>query len=444
VHRPVLAVLLVAFVAGCANATTPARPGGGAAVAPKSAALLLRIDTSFSSSQWQALEALLGLFPEGKAILSRVGEAKRALGPETDLVALGPGGPLLWLTQPRNPAELESLLAKHDPPLVSELIGSWRVIARDRTAIDRFKQARNGGSLLDNAAYMQATSGLPAGSPATVYADGAALTQALGKRLKTGTGLKTSTAPIPGLGRVAWAAGALTAQEHGIGFDLRIQGDEIEAAPFAAELPAVVPAGVSLYVGFKGLDATLDELRRSPAFASVLGSNAKLLGGLLDDTIALFEGEGAFYVRGDESTLVLKVADQQAAAATLERLATVVGALSQQVPERILIGDVLAKKLVLGKLALYYAVFGGKLVITTAESGIAGLEVGSGARLAGSQAWRSATAAAGLPHETAGILYADLQELPQAHRDLKPLGTALAWASVNGSVLTVKGFVSVR
>jgi hypothetical protein len=455
VRRLPIALLLVALLAGCGTATKPVGSGGGAAVAPKSTALLLRLDTSFDSPQWQALETLLGLFPDGKALLSRIGDVKQALGPETDVLALSladlGSGRLLGLTQPRNPADLETLLAKRKPPQVSEEIESWRVIAHDRPTIDRFKQARNGGSLLDSDAYTQATNGLPADPLATVYVEGAALTQAIDKRLKTGTG------PIPGLGRIGWLSGALTAKPNGFALDVRIQGDEIEAAPFTAELPAEVPADVAVYVDVKGLDATLDEFRRSAGFSSVFGSNAKLIGGLLGDTIALFKGEGAFYVRPSspvEYTLVLKVADEQAATATLDRLATLVGALTQQVPEPVVIGDVTAKKVLVGKLTLYYAVFSGKLVVTTSENGISGLQQTAG-RLAGSKAWNGAKAAAEMPGETTGIVYADVRRalpllpkskaLPaQVRRNLATIGTALVYGSVDGTVISLKGFVSVR
>jgi hypothetical protein len=455
VRRLPIALLLVSFLAGCGTATKPVGPGGGAAVAPKSTALLVRLDTSFDSPQWQALETLLDLFPDGKALLSRVGDTKQALGPETDVLALNPAdlvsGRLLGLTQPRNPADLEALLAKRRPPQVSEVIESWRVIARDLATIDRFKQARNAGRLLDSDAYTEAIRGLPADSLATVYLDGAAVTQAIEKRLKTGSG------PIPGLGRIGWLAGTLTAKPNGLALDVRIKGDEIEATPFTAELPAEVPADVAVYVDFKGLDATLDELRRSPAFSTLLGSNAKLIGGLLDDTIALFKGEGAFYIRAGspvEYTLVLKVADEQAAAATLDRLATVVGALTQQVPKPVTVDAVTAKRLTVGKLTLYYAVFGGKLVVTTSENGISGLQQ-TGGRLAGSQAWNGAKAAAELPGETTGIVYADVRlalpllpkskALPaQARRNLAAIGTALVYGSVDGTVMSLKGFASVR
>ena len=456
--------LLVVVLAGCGTATRTAGPAGGAAVAPKSTAFLLRLNTAFNSTQWTAFDALLKKFPDGASFISGIAgqgadferDVKPALGPETDLVALTGqdigSGVFLGLTQPRNPAKLLELLAKGSEKSVSEVVADWRVIADGRSTIDRFKRGRNGGVLADSDAYREATGDLPSDALATVYAEGAAVTRAIDHVVKTGTG------PVPGLGRIGWLAGAVTAKEHGFALDVRIQGDEIEATSFTAELPAEVPADVSLFLDVKGLDATLDELKRTPAFSKLLGPGAKALGGLLDDAIALFKGEAAFYARpgaaGGEYTLVLEVADDLTAASTVDRLATIVGALLQEVPKPVEIAGVTAKRLVVGKVTLYYAVFGGKLVVTTAESGIAGLRSG-GERLADSRSWADAKAAAEMPGETAGIFYADVprvlpllvksKALPsQVTRNLAPLGTALVYGSVDGTVLSLKGFVSVR
>jgi hypothetical protein len=215
---------------------------------------------------------------------------------------------------------------------------------------------------------------------------------------------------------------------------------------------------VSLYLGFKGLDATLDELRRSPALTSALGANGKLVAALLADVAPLFRGEGALYAGpADAYTLVLKVDDEAAARETLGRLATLAGAFFQNVPQPVRIGGVAAQRLRIRNVTLYYAVFRGILVVTSAEAGIRGLASPSGPRLADSKAWQDAKAAAEAPEETTGILYADVAKLapllaelrggagkgPSA-RDLAPFGTALLYGSVDGSVLTVKGFASVR
>jgi hypothetical protein len=456
-RRAVVASAAAAAVlaAGCGSSSTSG-PSGGASVAPSSTAVFARIDSDLQSSQWQALAPLLQLLPSGTAdMLPGLDALKGALGPETDAAALSAADldaeKIVGLTQPESTATLETLLAKHDPPLVSENIGGWQVVAADRETIDRFKRARNEGSLAANSSYRAATAGLPAQALATVYVDGSALTTEVDRRAQTGLG------PIPGVGRVSWLAGAVSPAPGGLQAQLRLKGDEIEPFEYTAELPAQVPAPVSLFVDAKGLNATLDELRRSPALTGELATVAKTLGGLLDDVIRLFEGEAAFYVRplpaGPEYTLVVQVADEAAAAGTLGRLATLAGALSQALPEHLVVQGVPVTKLVVDTTTLYYAVFDGHVVITSAPSGIRGL-VRTGPRLADTPGWKTAAAAAGLPAETAGIAYGDAgQALPllakltgsTAKTDAAaPLHTGLAYLTVAGSVLSANGFVAVR
>jgi uncharacterized protein DUF3352 len=468
VRRLSLLVLVAALVTGCGSgsgsqrAETATTSAGGAEVAPKSSALLLRLNTAFDSPVWASLKSLLDKFPDGPQLLAGMSgngidfdrDVKPALGPETDLVALTEQdvskGTFVGLTQPKNPAKLDALLAKDKDRSVSEQIGDWRVIADDRPAIDRFKRARNTGVLTDSDSYRSATKALPADALATLYLDGRVLTSTIAKQTQSGTG------PVPGLGRIGWLAAAVTGKESGFALDLRLQGDEIEATPFAAGLPAEVPADVSFFLDFKGLDATLDELKRSPAVSQQLGQAAKALGGLLDELIALFKGEGAFYARpGPEYTLVLNVAGEASARTTLDKLGTLVGAFTQSAPEPVDVDGVSANKLSVEKESVFYAVFDGKVVVTNAESGIRALQ--SGPRLADSQAWRDAVAATAMPDETAGILYADVPRLvpllerlnkksfsTEVTRNLAPLSTGLLYGSVDGDVYSIKGFVSVR
>ncbi len=457
-RRPIALLLGAALVAGCGSAAKRAGPAGGAEIAPRSTAALVRLDTSAGSQQRRAFDALLKLFPDGPKLLASIQGASGALGPETDALALTAAdlvkGSFLGLTQPRSPAKLKTLLAKQKPPLVAEEVAAWQVVAADRAMIDAFKRARNRGSLAGSTPYKEATAGLPAAPLATLYVDGAGLTAALDAHAKTGTG------PVPGLGRVSWLAGTARAEQNGLALTARVKGDELEAKPFTAQLPSEIPAGVSLFVGFKGADRTLDELIRSPALADQLGSAAKLLGGLLDEVVALFKDEGAFYAQqsatGPEYTLVLKVVDEAAAVQTLSKLATLASALQQKLPETIQVAGVSVTKITVQKTDLYYAVFDGKLVVSSTLGGIRGLRTMT-EPLADSRAWQEAVAAAEMPEQTAGILYADVNgALPlveglvkskapaQLRRNLAPLGTGLLYGSVDGSVLTVKGFVSVR
>jgi hypothetical protein len=468
-------VLPITACGGGSKGTTGGGGESGASVIPRSAPFFLKLDTSFDSPQWTALNALLKKFPGGDKVLAGIAgegvdfdrDVKPALGPEFDLIALSEADlaqqnpPFLGLTQPKDTAKFEALVAKDSSHPVSEEIAGWRVISDKRETIDRLKQARNGGVLADNPRYKAAADSLPAASVASVYIDGPTLTHAVARQAKTGIG----SGPVPGFGRIGWLAGAFTAEQHGFGLDLRLQGDELEVLPFAPQLPAQLPADVTLLFDVKGLDRTLDELRRSPAVSKQLGSAEKALGALLDEVIGLFKGETAITVRQGlggkpELTLVVSVADETAAKTTVDKLATLAGAFAQNAPEAVQIAGVSAQKLSVGKTTLYYAVFDGKVVVTNAESGISGLR--ESPRLADSQGWRAAADAAGLPDQTAGLLYADVPKLlplldalsrnsasgrplsDKARRTLEPLTTALLYGSVDGDVLALKGFVGVR
>ena len=198
-------------------------------------------------------DRLLRKFPDGTKLYSSIAgkgvdfdkDVKPALGPETDLLALTladlNSGAFLGLTQPKSEAKLLALLAKNDStPSVTEQIGDWHAIADKRATIDRFKQARNEGVLSGSAAYKEAMAELPANALATVYVNGNVLTRAIAKQAKTTPG------PVPGIGRIAWLSGALTAQSGGLALDFRVKGDELTVSPYTAELPAEVPAGLSV------------------------------------------------------------------------------------------------------------------------------------------------------------------------------------------------------
>ena len=470
---PAVLALLVLPLAACGGGSSVGTGGeGGAPIVPKSAPFLVRLDTTFNSPQWAALDVLLAKFPDGDQVLTGIAgpgvdfeqDVRPALGPETDMFTLS-GEDLakkvfLAATQPRDQAKFEELLAKGQGNPVSEEIDGWQVVSEKRETIDRYKEARQGGAIADSESYKAAVKSLPPAALATIYVDGPTLSREIATRANTGTG----SGPVPGLGRIGWLAGAVSVEQKGFALDLRLQGDEIEVTPFTAGLPAVVPADVSLFVDLKGLDAVLEEAKRSPAVQKQLGPAEKALGGLIDEVIALFKGESAITVRdgaaGTEYTLVVVVEDESAASATLDKLATLVGAYAQKAPEDVRVAGVSAKKLTLGEVPIYYAVFDGKLVVTNAEGGITGLK--QGPRLADSGAWQDAAETAGLPDQTAGIVYADVPKLlpvidrlsksskngkplsPEARRNLEAFSTALFYGSLDGDVLTVKGFASVR
>jgi len=119
-----------------------------------------------------------------------------------------------------------------------------------------------------------------------------------------------------------------------------------------------------------------------------------------------------------------------------------------------------AKELVVNQFfSVYYAAFDGKLVITTSREGIADLRADDG-RLADDEAFKDAAEAAGMPAETTGFLYVDLdQALPvlsglmgfsgQAtpdwlDRNLEPLQSFVLYGERDGDVARLVGLLSIQ
>ena len=109
--------------------------------------------------------------------------------------------------------------------------------------------------------------------------------------------------------------------------------------------------------------------------------------------------------------------------------------------------------------SVFYAAFDGKLVITTSREGITDLRADDG-RLADDEAFKDATEAAGMPDETTGFLYVDLdQALPvlsglmgfsgQAtpdwlDRNLEPLQSLVLYGERDGDVARLVGLLSIQ
>jgi hypothetical protein len=179
---------------------------------------------------------------------------------------------------------------------------------------------------------------------------------------------------------------------------------------------------------------------------------------------ALFEREAALYVRQGspfpEVTLALAVENEQRAMATIDGLATRLGAFAgggAPTPQKI--GDVDAKRLSIQNFAVYYAAFDGKLVLSSATTGISELS-GGGAKLDDDETFKEASESAGMPDETSGFLYVNIEDalpllenfaqtagepLPsEARANAEPLRSALFYATGEQGKARVKGFLRVE
>lgn len=462
-----LLVPLVAGACGGGGGTTSPTSGtaaeSGAAVAPATTELFFALDTDPESSQWKALESLAERFPALESLLSdsEFQDLREVAGPETDILALtfddAENNMFLGLLQPEDLAKFRQLLDASDSPSVNEEIGGWTVIADEREAIDRFKRARLNGTLAGNSAFRAATENLPAERLVSFFIPGGPIAKALEEQLDS------ESSPIPGVGRLSWVSGAIEARENGISIELRARGDEVSGAAFTPDLVEQVPAGVFVLVSFKGLDEALEDVKQNPAVQKRLGPDADVISETLDKVVALFESEGVFYVRSaglgiPEGTLVLQTDDPADAVARVGELLTAAGGQTTP-PEDVEVGGVPAKKVAVSGTALYYAGFDGKLVVTSAPSGIEGLTE-SGTKLPEDPIYSEAIESAGLPEQTAGFVYLNLADLlplaeslaeagdnppsEELKRNLEALRSLVLFASVEGSEILARGFLSIK
>lgn len=465
-----LAVLVLPLTA-CGEGASPG--AAGASVAPASSQVFVSVDTSFDSSNWQAGRALVGKFPDGDRavewILGELGgegvdfedDVKPALGPETDFVALDVTGDrkVVGLTQPDDPVKLDALLTKSDEPLVSREIDGWVAFSDSGANLDEFERLQADGTLEEDSGYQSVSGEVADDGIAQVYVAGSAL----------------DSTPLAGLfgSDTPSLAFSLDPQDDGIhleGAASPATGD-LFSDEFSAELPGQVPGGAFLYASANDLERQLGTLRdvlaeAAPGIERDIGRAEAEIGVSLDeDVFPLFSAESALYMRPGfpipEVTIVTQVDDEPGALAVLDKLAGEVAEYYGSAElHSVDIGDVQAKELALNQLfSIYYAAFDGKLVITTSQQGIVDLRADDG-RLADDQAFKDAAEAAGMPNETTGFLYVDLEQaLPilsglmgftgQAtpdwlDRNLEPLQSLVLYGERDGDVARLVGLLSIQ
>src|SRR5919201_2322770 len=143
-----LLALVAVLAAACGGGGGGGGGGGalpdGAAVVPASAPVLIAINTDFASDQWSKAKTLASQFPSAPELLAHAtrqlakenidfnADVKPALGAEVDVVFLdfkNGGNDVVVMTQPRDKAKLDALLAKGSNPPVKAEIGGWTVLA---------------------------------------------------------------------------------------------------------------------------------------------------------------------------------------------------------------------------------------------------------------------------------------------------------------------------
>jgi hypothetical protein len=232
-----------------------------------------------------------------------------------------------------------------------------------------------------------------------------------------------------------------------------------------------VPGGVLLYAGANDLETQLSALRNvladvAPGFERDLGRAEAEIGVSLDeDVFPLFSAESALYVRPGfpipEVSIVTQVEDEQAALAVLDKLAGEVAEYYGTAElHSIDVDGVPVKELAVNQLlSVYYAAFDGNLVVTTSRQGISDLKADDG-KLADDEAFKDATQAAGMPSETTGFVYVDLDKAVPVvlslagfggvhtpdwlQRNLEPLRSLVLYGTRDGDVAKLVGLLSIQ
>ena len=471
--------------------------GSGADVAPAGSALFIALDTEFEGDQWRAAERLADRFPGGREAVRNVlreleeddvdfeRDVKPAVGPEVDLVVLDleDDDAFVLLTKPRDEEKFEELVKKGDEPAVVAEIDGWTAAAETQETLDRFEEARGDDSLADTEAFEDAMAELPDDALAKLYVSGASLTEQVQADQDLGPDERRAFSCFFAGGKLPSFAFALRAEEEGARMNgaYRAEGQE-EPETYEAALASELPAGALFYASFNDLAQQVRRMLRCAGdadedFDRQLAQAELALGvSIENDLLPLVAGEGALAVyRAPESqlaqnateigiptvTLVTSVEDEAKARATVDKIARRASAFADEVDvEETRIDGVAASRVTIGPQAtIFYAVFEGKLVVTSSEQGILGLRE-EGTRLADDPVYKGAREAAGAPDEGNGFVYANLAEAvtyflrlaetsgehvpPDVRANLEPLHSLFFYGTANDDKFTFEGFLEVE
>jgi Protein of unknown function (DUF3352) len=460
-----LAGLLLA-VAGCGGTETAATTAEGAAsIAPESAALYASINTDLDSGQVNELERLLAKFPDRERLLDEIKadladedvswetDIKPALGKTLDLVALDfDSDDVAFILKPANKEKLAALLRKADRSAVTREIAGWAVVAPDELVLDRFEQARSEGTLEDGPGFQAAMDGLPEDALAKLYVNGDAATEAAEKAGgSTGTGT-----------RVKAFAAALGAESSGLRLDGALQtelADDLAGIePYEPKLLEAAPDDAFVFLSGNGYGQVEKSIRDIPGIVdqlrSALGLDAGELAGLLEGEFALWVGPG---LPIPEVTFLAEAKDEQRSLQVLDRLVNRLAMSGDAERRTTEVDGVQAKQVVLDGVAITYAAFDGRVIVTTRPGAIADVRSGGGDSLADDSTFKEASEDAKLGETSFGFLYLDLARItplvegfavggvpPEVTRNLEPLGAFLLQAGGEAEDLKLSAFLSIE
>jgi len=470
-------------LAGC-GAQDEASGAGGAEVVPASVPVFVSIDSDLSSDQWRQVDELLKKFPARDDLVGELrssmkedttldyeADVKPALGDEVDLVWLdfqNDGSNVVALTEPKDEDAFQRMLEKGNSTgdeLICEETDGWQVCADTQAKIDRFQAIPGDEKLADDELYHDALAELPDDALVHVYARGESIVEALKDFAVPGSPL-----PLSADQRPEYLSAALAAEGDGfrlVGTGRAAQAPEGQVEPFESTLLDVVPADAVAFLTFKGGDQyerQLQELEKNETYRMGVKEFEQMLGIPLSSLLELFENEVGFYVRPGspipEVTLLIEAPNEQE---SLKRVNAAVTALTKSMPAQPCHAPteeagVKVQCVSFDEFELRTAAFDGKVVVTIGQGAIAKLR-DDGDKLADDDGFKDARDAAGMPAESVGFMWLDLEDgipmimglstasggsIPSEIREnLEPLGSFLAWADNDGRSGSFTAFLQI-
>src|SRR5205085_7314465 len=186
------------------------------------------------SDQWTKATALAKRFPSAPDLLAQLEKSlskeqvdlnrdvKPAVGAEVDVVFVDfahGGNDVVVLTQPRDKAKLDALLAKGSNPPARADIDGWTVLADSQAKIESFRKARTAGSLSNDREFQDTMRKLPQDTLARVYVAGVPVQSALDTAVTRQGAPPGTTRDFGTLSALALSA---TAEDNGVLLDGRV------------------------------------------------------------------------------------------------------------------------------------------------------------------------------------------------------------------------------
>ena len=473
---------LALALSGC-GAKDRVATASGAEIVPANAPAFVSIDSELSSDQWQEVDELLRKFPAYPMLVGEVrssleddtgldyeDDVRPALGDEVDVVWLdfeNDGENAVVLTTPKDEDAFKKLIAKGNQngpdELICEKLDDWFVCSDARTKIERFREQSSGAKLADDEVFNDALAELPDSALVHLYVRGQSVIDALKDFDLMGSPLPLG--PDQGL---EYLSAALAAEGSGfrlVGAGRAAKAPETQTEPFESKLLEVVPGDAVAFLAFKGGDAYVKqqrELEKNDAYRMGVRELERMLGVPLSSLLKVFKDEVALYVRPGvpipEVTLLIEAPNEQEA---LKKVNAAVIALTKNAPAQPCHAPeeeagVHVDCVGFENVELRTAAFDQKVVVTIGHGAIAKLRDD---KLADDEGFEDARDAAGMPAESVGFIWLDLEDgipmvlglsaatggtIPAEIREnLEPLGSFLAWAEGDGRSGSFTAFLQI-